>query len=150
MVCRYWILQHQTWFGATLPLAVIHITCAISFWVFGLLFSGILNFSTCIEAVTLIMSFVCSLQFTQLPLYSLPKQGMSVIELWVLILVSASGYILKASACEVVSSFCVCFCPLTLCPFYWIESSRLQNSPSCMWDICVCVVTKAHSVTHSY
>lgn len=38
-------------------------------------------FNTCMEAVTLIMSFVCSLQFTQLPLYPLPEQGMFVIEL---------------------------------------------------------------------
>lgn len=78
------------------------------------------------------MSFVCNLQFTQPALYPLPEQSMFVVKLWVLILVSASGYILKSSSYEVVSGFYVSFCPLALCPFYWSQSSRLQNSHSCV------------------
>lgn len=142
MTSRCRILQHQRGLVLCCHLLQLHITYVSVILVFGPLFNSIRNFSTCIEAVTLTMSFVCTLQFIQFPLHPLPERVMLVIELWVLILISASGHILKASSCEVVSGFCVSFCPLALCSFYWSESSRLQNSPNFMWNLCVFALIK--------
>ena len=130
MAGRCCVLQHQRGLVLCCHLLQLRITYVSVILVCGPLFNSISNFATCMGAVALTVSFVCTSQFTQLPLHPLPELVLFVIELRVLMLVSAKGHILKASFSEVVLGFCVSFCPLALCPFYWSESSRLQNSPN--------------------